>query len=231
VNLVSWADAVRFANWLHNGQPTGAQGPTTTEDGSYFINGIHEFNDTALEDVLREPDATWVIPTEDEWYKAAYHMNDGVTGNYWNQPTQGQGGVSNQLVDPDPGNNATFAVQFALTIGAPYYRTEVGEHENSGSPYGTYDQAGNVHEFNEEMLEHNIRGIRGGAYDWNNSMAVYDRYNDFYVSDQFRDLGFRVAFLPEPSSAVLLVSGTSFLGLVTAARDRRTRRARVARME
>jgi hypothetical protein len=81
------------------------------------------------------------------------------------------------------------------------------------------------------MLEHNIRGIRGGAYDWNNSMAVYDRYNDFYVSDQFRDLGFRVAFLPEPSSAVLLVSGTSFLGLVTAARDRRTRRARVARME
>ena len=24
---------------------------------------------------------TDVIPTEDEWYKAAYHKNDGVTGN------------------------------------------------------------------------------------------------------------------------------------------------------
>ncbi|HXH59956.1 MAG TPA: hypothetical protein VNI20_01215, partial [Fimbriimonadaceae bacterium] len=53
--------------------------------------------------------------------------------------------------------------------------------------------AGTVHELNETVLEHNIRGIRGGAYDWNNSMPVDDRYNDFYVSDQFRDLGFRVA--------------------------------------
>src|SRR5215212_3064537 len=32
VNYVSFWDAARFANWLHNGQPTGAQGPTTTED-------------------------------------------------------------------------------------------------------------------------------------------------------------------------------------------------------
>lgn len=34
VNYVSWGDAVRFINWLHNGQPTGAQDLTTTEDGS-----------------------------------------------------------------------------------------------------------------------------------------------------------------------------------------------------
>ena len=26
VNLVSWGDAARFANWLHNGQPTGPAG-------------------------------------------------------------------------------------------------------------------------------------------------------------------------------------------------------------
>src|SRR5687767_7184058 len=40
VNFVSWGDAVRFANWLHNGQPTGAPGLATTEDGSYFLNGM-----------------------------------------------------------------------------------------------------------------------------------------------------------------------------------------------
>jgi hypothetical protein len=40
VNYVSWGDAARFANWLHNGQPTGAQDLTTTEDGSYFLNGM-----------------------------------------------------------------------------------------------------------------------------------------------------------------------------------------------
>jgi sulfatase modifying factor 1 len=104
VNFVSWADAVRFANWLHNGQPTGAQDLTTTEDGSYFINGIHEFSDRLLEDVVREPDATWVIPTDNEWYKAAYHKNDGVTGNYWNYGTSFDLRPDNDLIDPDPGN-------------------------------------------------------------------------------------------------------------------------------
>ncbi len=39
VNYVSWGDAARFCNWLHNGQPTGAQDLTTTEDGSYYLNG------------------------------------------------------------------------------------------------------------------------------------------------------------------------------------------------
>jgi formylglycine-generating enzyme len=39
VNYVSWADATRFANWLHKGQPMGSQDLTTTEDGSYYLNG------------------------------------------------------------------------------------------------------------------------------------------------------------------------------------------------
>jgi hypothetical protein len=39
VNDVCFWDACRFANWLHNGQPTGAQDLTTTEDGSYYLNG------------------------------------------------------------------------------------------------------------------------------------------------------------------------------------------------
>ena len=62
VNYVSWADAVRFANWLHNGQPAGSQDLTTTEDGSYFIDGRYEGR--VLDDVVREPDASWVIPTD-----------------------------------------------------------------------------------------------------------------------------------------------------------------------
>ena len=39
VNYVSFWDAARFANWLHNGQPTGAQGPGTTEGGAYHHVG------------------------------------------------------------------------------------------------------------------------------------------------------------------------------------------------
>ncbi|UCG17242.1 MAG: SUMF1/EgtB/PvdO family nonheme iron enzyme, partial [Phycisphaerales bacterium] len=75
VNWVSWGDAARFANWLHNGQPTGDQDLTTTEDGSYYLNGAK--TDAELLAITREPYVTWVIPSEDEWYKAAYHYNDG----------------------------------------------------------------------------------------------------------------------------------------------------------
>src|SRR5215471_7227101 len=39
ITYVSWGDAARFANWLHNGQPAGAQDATTTEDGAYTLNG------------------------------------------------------------------------------------------------------------------------------------------------------------------------------------------------
>jgi formylglycine-generating enzyme required for sulfatase activity len=215
VNYVSWGDAVRFANWLHNGQPTGAQDLTTTEDGSYFINGISESNDTLLEDVVREPDATWVIPTDGEWYKAAYHKNDGVTGNYWNFPTSADGGVSNQLVDPDPGNNATFSASGVFTIGAPYYRTEVGAHENSSSPSGTFDQGGNVMEFTETVPEPDIRRMRGGSWQFAGSTLSVSEIDDvMHSSDQFNDLGFRVATLEEPSVSVPALSGRGLLAVL-----------------
>lgn len=199
VNWVSWADAVRFANWLHNGQPKGAQDLTTTEDGSYFINGIGQGNDTQLEDVLREPDATWVVPTDNEWYKAAYHKNDGVTGNYWNYGTSSDFFPDNDLIDPDPGNNATFHEGVfgdpeGYTIGSPYYRTEGGAHENSSSAYGTFDQAGNMMEFTETVPESDIRRMRDGSWKLNSGLMGSSQIDDvMHSSDQFDDLGFRVA--------------------------------------
>jgi formylglycine-generating enzyme required for sulfatase activity len=201
VNYVSWADAARFANWLHNGQPTGAQDLTTTEDGSYFLDGISEIDDEGLEDVVREPDATWVIPSEDEWYKAAYHKNDGVTGNYWNFPTSADSPVSHELIDPDPGNNATFSGGTVgdWTIGAPYYRTEAGAHENSASPYGSFDQGGNVMEFTEAVPQPDIRRIRGGSWFWGGLLAANEVDDVMHSSDQFNDLGFRVVTLSEPN--------------------------------
>jgi hypothetical protein len=192
VNFVSFGDAMRFANWLHNGQPTGAQDLTTTEDGSYFLNGREA--DWELEDVVREPFATWVIPSEDEWYKAAYHANDGPTGNYFSYPMSHDFGISNDLTEPDPGNRATYySHPNDYTIGAPYYRTEVGAHENSASPYGTFDQGGNVVEFNEAIPLMDGRGLRGGGYSWgSDSLGAWSRPIEFHASDEFGEIGFRV---------------------------------------
>jgi formylglycine-generating enzyme len=52
VNYVSYGDSARFANWLHNGQPIGAQGLATTEDGAYYLNGAT--SDAALMAVNRK---------------------------------------------------------------------------------------------------------------------------------------------------------------------------------
>jgi hypothetical protein len=101
--------------------------------------------------------------------------------------------LSNQLIDPDPGRNATCG---GTTIGAPSYRTEVGAHENSDSPYGTFDQGGNVLEFTEAVPEPDIRRMRGGSWFWGCSQLHSNTVDDvMHSSDQFNDLGFRVVAL------------------------------------
>jgi len=205
VNYVSWADAARFSNWLHNGQPTGAQDLSTTEDGSYFLNGMMSGIDLAV--VTRKSNATWVLPTEDEWYKAAYHQNDGVTNNYWDYPTTTDDTPSNLRLDPDPGNNANFRTSEGYTLGDPYWRTEVGEFENSDGPYGTFDQGGNVYEFNETVVNVTRRGLRGGAftnYDGNMSASARSYALTTYEANMN---GFRVAEVPEPATVAILLIG------------------------
>ena len=206
VNWVGWGDAARFANWLHNGQPTGPQGLSTTEDGSYSLNGAT--TDAQLLAIVREPDATWAIPSEDEWYKAAYYSGSGST--YFDYPTGTNVTPSNDLVNPDPGNNATYRVSPTgthYTIGSPYYRTEIGEHENSESPYGTFDQGGNVWEWNEAVIG-SSRGLRGSAYygQWGELDASY-RGGANVPTRQSGDVGFRVAQVPEPATLGLLAWG------------------------
>src|SRR5262245_10072980 len=89
VTYVSWGDAARFANWLHNGQPMGAEGPGTTETGAYTLNGAT--SDSALLAIIRNAGSTWFIPTENEWYKTAYYQPTAAGGDfdgYWAYPTK-----------------------------------------------------------------------------------------------------------------------------------------------
>ncbi len=113
VNYVSWGDAARFSNWLHNGQPTGTLtgNPVLdaglTEDGAYDLNGAT--TTAALTAVNREADWKWSIPSEDEWYKAAYHKNDGDTGNYFDYPTSSDSVPGRDMTEAtNPGNNANY---------------------------------------------------------------------------------------------------------------------------
>jgi hypothetical protein len=61
---MSWFSALRFANWLHNGQPIGGQDASTMEDGAYTFSGLMSVG-------ARNAEATIFLTSEDEWYKAA----------------------------------------------------------------------------------------------------------------------------------------------------------------
>jgi hypothetical protein len=201
----------------------GAQGPSTTEDGAYFLDGATTY--AALIAVTREPGASWWIPSEDEWYKAAYYdpsLND-EAGGYYDYPTSSDtapGYVDNSgnlsgTATPfaeggtDPGNYATYhGASGTDGIGSPYYRTEVGEWENSASPCGTFDQGGNLWEWNEAILYGSYRGLRGGSSCdvAGNLLASNWSYGSLPAQESYY-FGFRVASVPEPGSIILLLCG------------------------
>jgi len=202
VNCVSWGDAARFCNWLTHCQPSGAQDANTTEDGSYYLNGVTTNDLLAVTRRTAAEGGRYYIPTEDEWYKAAYHKNDGATGNYSDYPTGSDSIPSNEVLTTDGGNNANF---WALTwIGGPYYRTLAGDFENSESPYGTFDQGGNVAEWNEAILESSCRAVRGGSFSNGYNLLSGGGREGYGPMLTSVDVGFRVVEIPEPATLSLL---------------------------
>ncbi|MHC4696554.1 MAG: formylglycine-generating enzyme family protein [Planctomycetota bacterium] len=181
VNWVSWYDTLRFANWLHNGQPSGAQDPSTTEDGAY---------DMSLgSDVVRKPGAQVFLPSEDEWYKAAYYKGGSPNAGYWLFPTQSNEHV---FAQEPPG--------LEFVYGAANYQAIVGDFTYVGSytarpsdsAYGTFDQGGNAAEWNEALIG-SSRCLRGGSYfSSNDDLCPYARVS-YDAAEEWNGLGFRVA--------------------------------------
>ena len=111
------------------------------------------------------------------------------------------------MIDPDPGYNATFYDE-GYTIGSPYFRTEVGAHEYSMSLYGTYDQCGNVYEWNEAVILDEYRGARGGSFfAADHNLGAEARHYIFRPTFELDDIGFRIALVPEPTTLGLLTLG------------------------
>lgn len=79
INFVSWADCARYCNWLCNDKPSGSQTSSTTENGAY---------DMSLSNPSRNNNAVIFIPTENEWYKAAFYKGGSTSAGYWLYATQ-----------------------------------------------------------------------------------------------------------------------------------------------
>ncbi|MEM9420687.1 MAG: SUMF1/EgtB/PvdO family nonheme iron enzyme [Planctomycetota bacterium] len=197
VVFVSWYDSLRFANWLHNGQGTG-----DTETGAYTLLGgtVIPSDPTSI---TRNSGAKWALASENEWYKAAYHKNDGETGNYFRYSNgSDQTSYSDQPGDsdaPDPTRAANVYRQdftnngyddgYAVTgdTGFPELAginglTDVGSYTQTTTPYGAMDMTGNVIEWNETILailgDLPVQGFRGESY---NSAIYGGNFDDRFV--------------------------------------------------
>ena len=175
--LMNWHEVLRFCNWLSNGKGKGS-----TETGPY------KFVDEWGEKTVKMPDhaklaagtnTQWVLASEDEWYKAAYYdpkKSDG-SGGYWPYPSPS---------DNPPDAN--------LSSGR---MMDVGSFTTSASAYGTFDQGGNVWEWNETRSGGNC-GVRGGSY-WHNDGANYMAARTRYCTNPawfvYDNYGFRVVAL------------------------------------
>jgi formylglycine-generating enzyme required for sulfatase activity len=173
---------------------------------------------------MRAPDAKVWIPTQDEWYKAAYY--DPSIGaaddrdNYWLYPSRQNVLGNNNIPDgaanyrsddysTTPGNNVYSA--------ATQYLTDGGTFIDSGSYYGTFDQGGNVSEWNDEVVSASSQRNRGGNWDSNGfgQQSTARSFNQPTFESEL--LGFRIAGVPEPTSGLLVMLGS----LLACARRRR----------
>ena len=214
VNYVSYWDSCRFANWLHNGQPTGLQNALTTEDGAYDLSGYGEGDGRTIQ---RKDGWKWAVTSEDEWYKAAYYKGGSTSAGYWDYPTSSDAAPGQDMADAS-GNNANYRTSpNVFPIDSGKYTTVAGEFQNSVSPYGTFDQGGNVWEWNEAIVyqdaDYACRGYRGGSFfdGYYGNLRAWARSGDIPAIDSY-DIGFRVSeVVPEPSSLVILAGGLGML--------------------
>ena len=195
ITYVSWFDAARFANWMHNGQGLGG-----TETGAYTLNGATSGPVPGV-----NPGAQFYIPTENEWYKAAYYKGGSGNAGYWEYATQSDTIPGNSI---GSGTNQAnyYAGDYAVTQLAGYsssqsYTTDVGSFTASQSAYGTFDQSGNVQELTTLSSASELVGRRGG--DWA-SPASFDISAAHSPTIPAWDDGFAIGFRlasPVPNNA------------------------------
>jgi formylglycine-generating enzyme len=223
ITYVSWFNSARFANWLANGQPTGVQTGTTTENGAY--NLANWTSGTAPARNVTNPNTgatpTYVIPTENEWYKAAYYspvLNSG-SGGYWTRATQSNAAPGNVI--GSAANQANYFTNLTTNVysvtqsggnsASQNYLTDVGAFTNSASFYGTFDQSGNVYQWNDlDGLPGSSRGLRGGSwFDYASDLSSSLRAASG-PSGEGVGIGIRLASpvaVPEPSTWVMGLVG------------------------
>jgi hypothetical protein len=202
---ISWYEAAKFVNYLNTSSGSTAaykfdasgnfQLWTSTEAG-YNANNL-----------FRNSNAIYYLPSTAEWYKAAYGS---LNGAWYSYPSG-----SDTLPAPVPGGTSQDTAVFSQP-----WANGPSNIDNAGglSAYGTMGQGGNVREWTETAYDginnttDELRETRGGMWaagtaGSNNGLDSSLRTMTSPSGEYDESTGFRIAMVPEPSSLSLLVLG------------------------
>ncbi len=205
-NFTTWWRAARVANWLQNGQGSGS-----TETGAYTLNNATSGIIPAV-----NPNAQFYIPTQDQWYKAAYYKGGGTNAGYWDYATQSDTAPTTVTADStgigSAGSTGNFANYNSTAIwnGSTTGNVTTVGTNGGASAYGAFDMSGNVLEWNDSGAG-STRGLRGGNF-LNNAASVSSSTSLSFSGDTASGgtFGFRLASpvaVPEPSTCAMALAG------------------------
>ena len=164
--------------------------------------------------------ATFYIPTENQWYKAAYYKGGSTNAGYWDYATQSDTDPTAVTANGTGIGSAGSAGNFANFNNEADWNSQNGNVTTVGtnggpSAYGAFDMGGNVWEWNETLIG-SSRGLRGGS--WGDvgafGLSSSGRLTDL-PSNGDGSIGFRLASpvaVPEPSTWVMGLAGIACAG-------------------
>jgi formylglycine-generating enzyme required for sulfatase activity len=209
---ISWYDAAAFVNWLNTSTGKTAAYDLAWNGSAWSMNlwSSEQAWTAGGTNLYRNKDAYYFLPSENEWFKAAYYNPSGT--NYFLYPTASSDA-------PTPVASGTIA---GTAVYSQEFDQEPAAVTFAGglSPYGTMGQGGNVYEWNESAFggiyssPSGTRAVRGGRWTDSELILRSSRRSGFDPTAENFVIGFRVASVPEPSTyALLLMTGASALWL------------------
>ncbi|MDB4528240.1 formylglycine-generating enzyme family protein, partial [Akkermansiaceae bacterium] len=193
---ISWNEAARFVNWLNvaKGYPIAykfkSAGPNS--DISLWVPSDEGYDET---NPYRNRNAYYFLPSEDEWYKAAFYdpsTNDNQ-GGYWLFAT----GSNDAPIALNESSDQNTAIYGLTRRAGPADTIKAG----GLSPFGTMAQSGNAAEWCESAFEFPNNSVtkyrvwRGGSLGSLSSSAISSAFRNSAPATGTNgpNMGFRVA--------------------------------------
>ena len=180
---ISWYEAAQFCNYLTSGDKSL---------GAYHFNGNNanagDFLGIDRAAAISAYGIVYVIPTEDEWYKAAYYKPDESGYSLYSNGL-------NTIPGADNGWN-----YHGGDYDAPWDVGTGTEEQN-----GTFDMMGNVTEWNETLVLDLFRRVKGGSFYFDDvGMLASSSFYAWGPSNENGNSGFRIACVSEPVIEALI---------------------------